>query len=97
MKLHLSTGYLLLILSPSLSVAADRIAHPVPSDAPPAVLLPISADSAEPRSGIGLRDVLRQPFSEAKEDSKRYRLSVQERQRLREQLSSQSLYDIPKK
>ncbi|MBA4260648.1 MAG: hypothetical protein C0443_01100 [Comamonadaceae bacterium] len=96
MKLHLSTGYLLLVLSPSLGVAADRVAHPLPSDAPPAVLLPISADSAEPRSNSGLRDVLRQPFSETKED-KRYRLSVQERQRLREQLSSQSLYDVPRK
>jgi hypothetical protein len=97
MKSYLPAGYFLLVLSPSLSVAADPHAHPLPSDASPAVLMPIAADAAEPRSTIALRDVLRQPYDDVKEDNKPYRLSVQERQRLREQLSSQSLYDTPKK
>ncbi len=85
------------LLLPSLSVAAGPHTHPLPSDAPSAVLMPIAADAAEPRSTIGLRDVLRQPYDDVKEDNKPYRLSGQERQRLREQLSSQSLYDTHKK
>jgi len=97
MKPCLSTGFLLLVLSPSLGWAAGTNAPTLPVDTTKAVLLPIGADAAEPRSPSGLRDVLRQSFDESREDNKPYRLSVQERQRLREQISSQALHDAPKK
>ena len=87
------------VLSPILGWAADPIAVSPPSETPPStVLLPLVAvEPAEPRSNTSLRSVLRQPFDDFKEDSKPYRLSVQERQRLREQLSGQSPYDPIKK
>lgn len=98
MKSYLPAGCLLLVLSPTFSWAADPIALPLPGDMPPVVSLPTAvAEAPEPRSNLGLRDVLRQPFDDFKDDNKPYRLSVQERQRLREQLSSKSPYEFPKK
>ena len=95
MKPYLSAGFLLLFWAPSLSGAADNRVHPLPSDELGSVL-PITADTAEPRSAIRLRDALRQPYDDL-DDDKPYRMSLQERQRLREQLRSQSLYDQRKK
>lgn len=98
MKSYLPAGCLLLVLSPTFSWAADPIALPLSGDMPPVVSLPTAvAESPEARSPSRLRDVLRQPFDDFKDDNKPYRLSVQERQRLREQLSSKSPYDFPKK
>lgn len=86
----------MLVLASTLSVAADNRIHPLPSDAPP-MLLPVTADLAEPRSATRLRDALRQPHDDVEEDIKPYRMSVQERQRMREQLRSQSAPDRAKK
>jgi len=85
----------LLVLGPSISAAGDTRVHPLPTDVAVNVL-PITADLSEPRSAIRLRDALRQPYEEA-EDDKPYRMSAQERQRLREQLRTQSFYDQSKK
>lgn len=85
----------MLLLAPSLSGAADNRVHPLPSDDMGSVL-PITADTVEPRSAIRLRDTLRQPYDDLDVD-KPYRMSLQERQRLREQLRSQSFYEQPKK
>ena len=49
-------------------------------------VLPIAADHADARSAASLRDSLRQPLDSV--DDKPYRMSSQERQRLREQLRS---------
>lgn len=95
MRPYSSAGFLLLVLVPTWSVAAGNRVHPLPSDAP-ATVLPVTADLAEPRSAMPLRDTLRQPFDDA-EDDKPYRMSAQERQRMREQLRRQSLYDPTKK
>ena len=96
MKPYPTAGFLLLVLAPTLSVAADNRVHPLPSDAP-AMVLPITAELGEPRSALRLRDALRQPYDDVDEDNKPYRMSVQERQRMREQLRSQSVYDTTKK
>lgn len=96
MKPYLSVVCLLLVWAPAVSRAGDQRVHPLPSDVPE-VVLPITADLGEPRSAIRLRDALRQPYDEAEDDNKPYRMSAEERQRLREQLRSQSFYDQPKK
>jgi len=96
MKPNLSAGVFLLMLAPALGWAGDIRVHPLPSNAP-ATLLPITADTAEPRTAVRLRDALRQPHDDVEDDNKPYRMSVQERQRMREQLRSQSLYDPTKK
>ncbi len=57
------------------------------------MVMPISVDEGEPRSTMRLRDVLRQPFEDMDDNSKPYRLSAQERQRLREQLRGQSPHE----
>lgn len=56
-----------------------------------AVVMPISVEGGEPRHGNPLRDALRQPFDDGNSGSEPYRLSVQERQRLREQIRAQPL------
>lgn len=96
MKPYLSIGPLLLALFPVWAGAADDRVHPLPADTP-SVILPITADTSEPRTVIRLRDALRQPYDDLEEDSKPYRMSVQERQRMREQLRDRSLYDTSKK
>lgn len=54
------------------------------------LVLPISAPEEEHRGAAGLRDVLRQPYEVTQElGSRPYRLTPEERQRLREQLRSQ--------
>lgn len=56
----------------------------------PLLVLPISAPEEEHRGAAGLRDVLRQPYEVTQElGSRPYRLTPEERQRLREQLRSQ--------
>lgn len=56
----------------------------------PALVMPIAVQDDEHRSALRLRDVLRQPYDETHEQgSKPYRLTPQERHRLREQLRGQ--------
>lgn len=93
MKSYLSSGLLLVTLGSAFAGPEDLRVHPVPSDAPVAVL-PISADETEPRTTMRLRDALRQPFDDMDDSRKPYRLSVEERQRLREQLRGQPPYDF---
>jgi hypothetical protein len=58
--------------------------------ATPMLVMPVSVQEEPHRPTARLRDVLRQPFDEQQElASKPYRLSVEERQRMREQLRSQ--------
>ncbi len=98
MKPLYSASGLLLVLSPLVSWAADPSAVPVPAEKPSTALVPLStAEASEARSNTSLRNVLRQPFDDFKEEGKPYRLSVQERQRLREQLGSKYPYDSIKK
>ncbi len=93
MKSFLTSATLLSVFSPLMAAQDGLRLHPVPSDAPPTVL-PISVgDSNEARGPIRLRDALRQPFDDMDDTSKPYRLSVEERQRLREQLREQRPYD----
>lgn len=94
MKPYLSAGCLLFVALPSLALAQGKRTHPLPEDAPVSVL-PIAADNAEARSAASLRDTLRQPFDDA--DNKPFRLSSQERQRMREQLRNPSVYETTKK
>ena len=55
----------------------------------PLLVLPISVQDDEHRSAARLRDLLRQPYEDSQTlDSRPYRLSPEERQRLREQLRS---------
>lgn len=49
-----------------------------------------TAGSGDPRQPHRLRDALRQPLSDSEPAGKPYRLSVEERQRLREQLRTQT-------
>ena len=93
MKSFLTSATLLSVFSPLMAAQDGLRLHPIPPDAPPAVL-PISVgDSNEVRGPIRLRDALRQPFDDMDDTSKPYRLSVEERQRLREQLREQRPYD----
>ena len=57
------------------------------------MVMPISVEEGEPRNVLRLRDVLRQPFDDMEDNAKPYRLSVEERQRLREQLREQSPHE----
>jgi hypothetical protein len=93
MKFILTSAILLSVISPLVAAQDGQRVHPVPSDAPPTVL-PISlGDSNEVRGPMRLRDALRQPFDDMDDTSKPYRLSVEERQRLREQLREQPPYE----
>lgn len=93
MKSFLTSATLLSVISPLMANQEGLRLHPMPSDVPPTVL-PISVgDSQEARGPIRLRDALRQPFDDMDDTSKPYRLSVEERQRLREQLRDQRPYD----
>lgn len=93
MKSILTSAFLLSVISPLVAAQDVQRVHPVPSDAPPTVL-PISlGDSNEVRGPMRLRDALRQPFDDMDDTSKPYRLSVEERQRLREQLREQPPYE----
>lgn len=95
MKSYLPGGLLLMALGSAHAGPEDVRIHPMPggADAPVAVL-PISADENDPRGAMRLRDALRRPVDDMDESRKPYRLSVEERQRLREQLRDQPPYDF---
>lgn len=93
MKSILTSAFLLSVISPLMAGHDGQRLHPLPPDVP-ATVLPISVgDSSEARGPMRLRDALRQPFDDMDDTSKPYRLSVEERQRLREQLREQPPYD----
>ena len=89
MKTYLPMGLLMLVLGSVHAGPDDQRNPPLPSNAA-VMVMPISVDEGEPRAGMRLRDVLRQPFDDMEDNAKPYRLSVEERQRLREQLRGQS-------
>jgi len=60
-------------------------------------VMPISIDGGEARVPMRLRDALRQPFDDMDEGAKPFRLSVEERQRLREQLRGQPVFESSRK
>lgn len=93
MKSFLTSAILLTGLGPLMANQDGLRLHPVPPDVSPTVVPIAAGDSQEARGPIRLRDALRQPFDDMADTSKPYRLSVEERQRLREQLRDQRPYD----
>ena len=95
MKSYLSGGLLLMALGSAHAGPEDVRAVPAPGviDGPVAVL-PITADDNDSRGSMRLRDALRRPVDDMNDSRKPYRLSVEERQRLREQLRDQPPYDF---
>ena len=85
MKPFALRSFCILLLLPAWVAAADQ---PMPPDTAERamVAMPISMAEPETRDPTRLRDSLRQPFAEEIESNKPYRLSAQERHRLREQL-----------
>jgi hypothetical protein len=73
----------------------ERARADVPSMAPPSTIVPIVTDRGEARGGVRLREVLRQPFDASTGPGQPYRLSDEERQRLREQLRGHQFPDRP--
>ncbi len=93
MKTHWTVGLLLCAATAAASAQTPDVARLQASAGDtPLLVLPISVQDDEHRGALRLRDVLRQPFEGVQEPSsnKPYRLSVEERHRLREQLRSQS-------
>ena len=89
MKTHLPVGLILLALGSAHAGPGDLQNQPLPANTS-VMVMPISVDENEPRGGsMRLRDVLRQPFDDIDDNAKPYRLSVEERHRLREQLRGQ--------
>ena len=88
MKTYLPVGLMMLTLGSAHAGSSDLRDPPLPSSAT-VMVMPISADEGEPRNVMRLRDVLRQPFDDMEDNGRPYRLSVEERQRLREQLRGQ--------
>jgi hypothetical protein len=91
MNTFLSGGLSLLVLSPAFATPPVRTAYPLPGQVAVSVM-PVAAGDAGSRSPMALRDVLRQPVDPMEDPGKLYRLSVEERQRMREQLRSQPQY-----
>jgi hypothetical protein len=95
MKLNLTGGILFLMLGPAAAGPTDDRKLRDPMEAA-AVVMPISIDGNESRT-LHLRDALRQPYDSVDDPFKPYRLSAEERQRMREQLRSQSSHANHKK
>lgn len=97
MKFPLLITYALLALGPVGVHANGAAKHPLPADVGPNALkvLPVGIDQSEPRSASSLRESLRQRTEDA--EFKPYRLSVEERLRMREQLRSQAFPASAKK
>ncbi|MDO9434172.1 hypothetical protein [Hydrogenophaga sp.] len=94
MKSYLPGGLLLIALGSAYAGPEELRVHPTPGIEGPVAVLPISADETDPRGAMRLRDALRRPVDDMEESRKPYRLSVEERQRLREQLRDQPPYDF---
>jgi hypothetical protein len=93
MKTYLMGGIFLLGLVSAMAEPEEARTAEVVADAP-VMVMPISIQDEEPRSALKLRDVLRQPYEELQVmNTQPYRLSVEERHRMREQLRSQLPHD----
>lgn len=93
MNTFLSGGLSILVLSPALAgPPPTRATYPLPGQAAVSVLPASVGDAGPVRNPVPLRDMLRQPMDGGDEASKTYRLSAEERQRMREQLRSQAPY-----
>lgn len=84
------------MLGPVTAGTSDSRVLPVIADTS-ATVMPISVDDGEPRRQSRLRDALRQHFEDMDDPYQPYRLSAEERQRMREQLRSQPPYANQKK
>jgi hypothetical protein len=71
----------------------ERARVDAPAMVPPSSIVPIATDMGEPRGGTRLREVLRQPFDTSTGPGQPYRLSDEERLRLREQLRGHQFPD----
>lgn len=71
----------------------ERAREPALAASDVGTVVPISIDAGEMRTPIRLRDALRQPFDDMDDGGKPFRLSVEERQRLREQLRVQPPFE----
>ncbi|MDO9252548.1 MAG: hypothetical protein Q8S71_02595 [Hydrogenophaga sp.] len=96
MKLVFSLGSLLLSLSPLVGAAENPTHQNQVQSA--AMVLPLESPAGEPRGPLRLRDAFRYSDSDSvAEEVKPFRLSAEERQRLREQLRNQSFDHQPRK
>jgi hypothetical protein len=88
----------LTMLTAGVSLANPERVRDLPEPAQEsAAVMPISIDGGEPRAPARLRDALRQPFDDMDDGAKPFRLSVEERQRLREQLRGQPPFESSRK
>ena len=88
MKTFWPVGLFLLMLGSAHAGPGDQRTDSMPSSVA-VMALPAPSDEGELRNAPRLRDVLRQPLDDMEDNGKPYRLSVEERQRLREQLRGQ--------
>lgn len=89
MKTSLMGGILLLAMGSAVADSEELRVQAVVSDAP-VMVMPVSIQDEEPHAPLKLRDILRQPYDDIQAlDNQPYRLSVEERHRMREQLRSQ--------
>lgn len=79
----------LTLLAAGTSLANSERMRDMREPAQDVVVMPISIDGGESRPPMRLRDALRQPFDDTDDGAKPFRLSIEERQRLREQLRGQ--------
>jgi hypothetical protein len=96
MKINKTVTILYLMLGPAVATSADLHKLREPLDAS-AVAAPAVIDEGERLNPQPLREVLRQPVDRVDGALKPYQLSPEERQRMREQLRSQSVQSNPKK
>jgi len=85
MKSFVRRGVCSLLLAPAWVLAADQRTVNVPTESVMSVV-PLSMMEPETRATVRLRESLRQPYDDEIEQNKPYRLSAEERVRLREQL-----------
>jgi hypothetical protein len=89
MKTSLMGGMVLLAMGSAMAEPEELRVQAVVSDAP-VMVMPVSIQDDEPHTPPKLRDVLRQPYDDIQSlNYQPYRLSVEERHRMREQLRSQ--------
>jgi hypothetical protein len=89
MKTSLMGGVFLLAMGSAMAEPDDVRVQAAVTDAP-VMVMPVSIQDDEPHTQPKLRDVLRQPYDDIQAlNNQPYRLSVEERHRMREQLRSQ--------
>lgn len=91
MKTKWLGGVFLLVLGIGSALAESEELRVMPAVVPaPAMVMQISIEDDDSRSAPKLRDVLRQPYGELQvTNNQPYRLSAEERHRMREQLRGQ--------